>query len=143
MDFFEDLVGKCERRYVKHGIADVETRHSTQRRQERRNVTTRAVTVGAGGKRVVVTHVPAAPRSLSCAGREPCSFVHCVTSTHSAGKIIGRGGVNLKPLCQRGVYIRVDDRPDAGGAQCIVEGNDEKRVQQTLARFRSLLESLA
>ena len=140
MDFFEDRVTKSERRHLKHGLVDVQTQHSLQRSKERRNVPTRPITVCAAGKRVVVTHIPTRPRPKGV--RVPCKFVHVLSSSHSAGKIIGRKGCNLRPLHDDGVFVRIEPDEEKGGSRCVVEGNDEERVLKTLTKFKALLNSL-
>ena len=142
---FQDAISKRERRHVKHGLADVETHHSSQRKVERRNLSTRAVSVCAGGKRVVKTHLPtgrecASPRPS--AAPTPCAFVHCATSSHSAGKIIGRGGVNVQPLRSHGVRVRIERNELTQLTQCIVEGGDEARVLAAFEKLQALLRSL-
>tara|TARA_B100001059_G_C17806683_1_gene569604 strand:- start:1574 stop:2005 length:432 start_codon:yes stop_codon:yes gene_type:complete len=143
MDIFEDCVSKRERRHVKHGLVDVPTRHSSQRSKERRNVPTRPITVCAGGKRVVVTHTLTKPRCEAVP--VPCKFVHVLTSSHSPGKIIGRNGHNVRCLQGGDVFVRIQSNErdgGASGARCVVEGNDQVRVLETLERLKALLQSL-
>ena len=109
MDPFSDRVTKKERRHLKHGIADVETKHSVQRKQERRHQRTRPVSVCNGECRIVVTHVPKTRSQEKLSMPNDMSVLsETVETTLSAGRLIGRRGCNLRPLQLPGISVHVE-----------------------------------
>jgi hypothetical protein len=141
MNPFADVWSKKERRHLKHGIADVETKHSVQRKQERRHQSTRPVGVCVGGRRVVVTHVPKTrSRERQPMPNDMGLISETVETTLSAGRLIGRRGCNVQPLQVSGISVRVEQL--GRKTQCTISGRKEDDVMRTVERLNALIDTL-
>ena len=140
MDPFVDGVSKKERRHLKHGLADVETKHSVQRKRERWHQGTRPVTVCGGGRRIIVTHVPT-QRPPKTRQEQPEVISQTVETTLGAGKLIGKQGCNLRPLQLPGISVHVETIESK--TQCTISGRNDALVMRTLARLNALIDTLS
>ena len=134
MDPFADRVSKTERRHLKHGIADVETKHSVQRKQERRHQSTRPISVCVGDRRVVVTHVPKTRSQKKQPMPNDMGVIsETVETTLSAGRLIVRRGCNVQPLRVPGISVHVEQ--SGSKTLCTIFGRKEDDVMRTLSRL--------
>lgn len=140
MDRIADRVSKKERRHLKHGIADVETKHSVQRTRERCHQSTRPITVCAGECRVVVTHVPTTQQKLAVPSNDPKVISETVETTLPAGRLIGRQGCNLRPFQVAGISVYVED--SEGKTRCTISGRRGDDVTRTVTRLNALTDAL-